>query len=458
MGVHKSARPEFLGQGELARLIPVVADSSKEQRITSALLAVLMSVKEFGGTMLQLIGAPATKTSRISCWTEVIFKQALEKQRFRPDGLIVVSSGARQWSAIVEAKVGSAELGQEQIETYLDVAKENRVNAVITISNQVAALPTHHPVLVSKRKTKNVSLYHWSWASIMSEAILLAEYKGVSDPDQAFLLRELIRYLEHSSSGVLSFTRMGAGWQELCSAVQQGSVLPKNSPYLLSAVRDWHQLTRFISLKMSLVVGRTVSINLSRQHAEDPSKRALDTLEDLLATNQLAVELVIPDAAARLRIRADLKSRTLISSMRLIAPTDRVQARSLVNWALQQVSKCEDDDLVVRAVWPGRSPDTSANLAMLRANPKIILNANSSQKPVGFEFIKVSDLAGRFRGPNTFVESAVALAPEFYSEVGQHLKAWVPSAPKVSLSPMAQKEETSLPDLNTEHAGDGTRN
>lgn len=44
--------PEYLSSGEKARLIPVAADSSKEGRATSVVLATLMSVPPFAKVML----------------------------------------------------------------------------------------------------------------------------------------------------------------------------------------------------------------------------------------------------------------------------------------------------------------------------------------------------------------------------------------------------------------------
>ncbi len=144
--------PDILAKGEPARLIPVVADTRKEQRATSALLAVIGSVAEYGRVLLSVVGAPVGKTSRIRCFTEVEFKRQPKEIRQRPDGLIQVQTGKRIWSAIVEAKVGNAVLDAEQIEAYVDIARLVGADAVITISNQFAARPTHHPVTVSKRK------------------------------------------------------------------------------------------------------------------------------------------------------------------------------------------------------------------------------------------------------------------------------------------------------------------
>lgn len=47
--------PDFLSQGPPARLIPSIADSKKEERATSILLATLMPVREFRKAMMQSI-------------------------------------------------------------------------------------------------------------------------------------------------------------------------------------------------------------------------------------------------------------------------------------------------------------------------------------------------------------------------------------------------------------------
>ena len=44
---------------------------------------------------------------------------------------------------------------------------------------------------------------------MLTQAVLQQQFKGVSDPDQAWMLGELIRYLEHPRSGALSFHDMG---------------------------------------------------------------------------------------------------------------------------------------------------------------------------------------------------------------------------------------------------------
>ena len=83
-----------------ARLIPTSGISGadeQERRATSALLAVLTAVREFGRGLTQPLGAPA---GAVETFIEVPFM--LGDKRIYPDGLIRVSRGQKRWTALVE--------------------------------------------------------------------------------------------------------------------------------------------------------------------------------------------------------------------------------------------------------------------------------------------------------------------------------------------------------------------
>jgi hypothetical protein len=144
-----------------ARLIPtsgINGAEEQERRATSALLAVVSAVREFGRALVKPLGAPA---GSIETYIEVPFM--LGDRKLYPDGLIRVSRGARSWTALVEVKTGSNTLQTEQLENYLDIAKEQGYDAVVTISNEIPAVAGQHPTKVDKRKLRKVALHHMSW-------------------------------------------------------------------------------------------------------------------------------------------------------------------------------------------------------------------------------------------------------------------------------------------------------
>ena len=209
---------------ERARLFPVSGiggADEQERRAASALLAVMQSVREFGRAITVPMGAPA---GRLSAYIEVPFTDGDKK--LRPDGLLQVVSGQRTWTALVEVKTGRHELIPGQIEDYLDVARKHKFDALLTISNQVVATPGVHPVPLPRAKTQAARLFHLSWSQIRTEALMEQSNKSVSDPDQAWILAEFIRYLEHPRSGALDFDDMGPSWVHVRDHARTGTLHP----------------------------------------------------------------------------------------------------------------------------------------------------------------------------------------------------------------------------------------
>ena len=129
------------------------------------------------------------------------------------------------WTALIEAKIGSAKIDSDQVQRYVQLARRNGLDAVITISNEFVGRPTHVPVAMPKNLLRRVSLYHWSWKFILTEAILLQSRAAITEPDQAFILREFIRFLSHDSIGVSGFERMPTEWTTLMTHLQGGGAL-----------------------------------------------------------------------------------------------------------------------------------------------------------------------------------------------------------------------------------------
>ena len=97
-----SGLPAFLVSGEKARLIPVVADTSKENRAASVLLATISSVDDFAKALLSGIGQRVGTRARIECFTEVVFEKSPDDAKIRPDGLLIVDFGKGGVARLVE--------------------------------------------------------------------------------------------------------------------------------------------------------------------------------------------------------------------------------------------------------------------------------------------------------------------------------------------------------------------
>ena len=424
--------PEMLQGGEQARLFPVLADSSKEGRALSVLLACVANIDDLGESLLGTLGQRLGVRSRVSAYTEVVLKETPEGVSGRPDGLILVQSGRRNvWSALVEAKVRRSQLDAAQIETYLRLARVNNIDAVVTISNDFAAVPNHHPIRIS-RIPKGVELFHWSWTSILTSSKVLLAADEVDDTEQRFLLGELVRFLDHSSTGVMRFDRMDAGWKDMVTSVVAGARLFKSSDAVVDAVANWHQECRDLALKLAEKVNKNVTIRLPRAHRRDPRLRIADEVESLCQNSKLQVEFDVPDAAAPIRVEADLPTRSIQVSMAMKAPGDRKSARARTNWLTRQLARSDPKDLHIKAVWPGRRIPSQESLQVVRENPDALDGAGRGQAPQSFEVRLVRDAGAKFSGAKTFIVELEASVLQFYAEVGQRLKKWQPAAPKMA--------------------------
>lgn len=437
----------LLARAEIARLIPTVADSKKEERATSCLLASFMAVPDFAREILSNAGASVGKRSKVVCYTEVTFKTTEKGKKPRPDGLIVITNGSKQWTALVESKIGNAGLSQDQVEEYLDLAKEYGINALITVSNQFATTPTHHPVKVPKNKLRSVELYHFSWLSLKSKAVLLTSNKSINDPEQAYILSELVRYFDHESSGVSALTKMPSNWKDACNSVQQGTTLNKTSEIVENSVSGWHQLLRHLSLNLSMSIGQPVTTVLSRAREKNPDLHFTEDCLFLSKECSLTADFEIPNAASKLRFTADLLRRTINISMKLEAPKDKSRPTAPINWLTRQLKDKDIGAVSIRAYWPKRIQMTSVSLAEAIEDPSSLIPPNVNDLPVYLEVVRVIDLAAKFKGARTFIEETSREFPAFYQDVGQHLSKWVAKAPKV------KESEPSLPIIPTIFSG-----
>lgn len=422
--------PSYLSSGEVARLFPVISETGKEQKATSILLSTLSAVPLLANSILSPLGVRVGTRTVVNTFTEVGFgKDTNGGSKDRPDGLIEVATGKRSWTALVEAKIGNAHLDQTQVERYLRLARDNGLNAVITISNEFAATPEHSPLKVSKILLRKLQLFHFSWRSILVDAVLLHEGGQLSDPEQAFLVREFIRFFSHDSAGVTGFNSMPSEWGAAIEQLQAGGVLQRKD-LCHAIVGAWNQEVRDLSLIMSRMIGCRVAVKLSRQHIHDSELRMRDAEDGLCRFGRLEDFLIIPNAASDLRIVADLRARALRVSMSLNAPRDKKTTRARIAWLLRQLRDTEPENVTVGIVWASRATTSVYSLTELRDDMDSAAKNSPNSEVKGFEVTMMTMSARRFSGRRTFIEDLERLAPKFYEKIGQHLQSWVPVPPK----------------------------
>lgn len=429
----KRELPSFLSQGEPARLFPVLSNTSKEGRTTAILLACMARIDELSKALLSSAGQRIGVRTRTECFTEIVPANVSVKTRDRPDGLIVVRTGKREWKAFVEAKIGSGGLDIDQIERYRNLAKDNDVDCVITVSNQFATSPTAHPLEEVRRSRSKIPVVHWSWMHVLTTVDLLISEDTIESSDRCALLSEFRRFLAHESAGVRGFDRMPREWTELNRLVSAGGDVPAGSPEAISVIEAWHQETRDLSLALSRLTETRVTQRLPRRHLHDPGRRRKDEIVRLRNDRQLSVSLEIPDAAASLDVVVDLARRCIDVGMTLGAPEDRKSAKARVSWLLRQIRTDDVTDLYLRIFWPKRSATTQYAVADLRADAGIVAEGKERLAPKSFYLFESKRLGSRFTQQSNFIADLEQVVPAFYGRHGAGLVAWQRPAPTIKV-------------------------
>ena len=414
-----------------ARLIPTSGISGaeeQERRATSALLAVMAAVREFGRALTGPLGAPA---GAVETFIEVPF--TLGDSRCFPDGLIRVRRGQRTWTALVEVKTGQHQLATAQLETYLDVAREQGYDALVTISNEIPPIAGQHPTAVDKRKLRKVALHHLSWSQVLAEAVMQKEHRGVADPDQAWILGELIRYLEHPKSGALAFDDMGPAWVGTREAVAAGTLRGTDAGAAETAAR-FDALLRHTSLQLGRQLGTEVTPALSRRELADPAQRLAAATAELAASGLLRGGIRIPNAVGPLWVTADLRSGRVTCHVDVDAPREG-RATTRVNWLVRQLKAAPETVRVEATVAHSRGPGAAELLRTVREEPAKLVQ-DPAKDLRSFRVALSSPLgAKRSRGRGSFIDSVQDAVDTFYGDVLQYLKAWSAAAPRMREEP-----------------------
>ena len=328
----------------------------------------------------------------------------------------------------MEVKTGNSALVRDQIEANLDLAKECKFDAVLTISNELSPAVGIHPVDVDKRKLRTVGLHHRSWTELLSAATIQRVHTGVSDPDQAWVLGELIRYLEHPKSGAFDFQDMGPDWVAVRDAIAAGTLRPSDKG-ISSVVSRWDQLLRFAALRLERELGSGVQPLMSRKEAADPTVRLQSHRDTLLNRGTLEGAIRIPATVGDLNIEADLRTSRVTISVEIAAPGDG-RPLTRINWLLRQLQSAPESARVDAFSHMSRA-SMSELLKVIRLDPALLM-ADAKTDIRKFRIAAPAPLGvKRGVGRGSFIDTVLAAVDGFYGSVLQGIRPWAAKPPQL---------------------------
>jgi stress response protein SCP2 len=406
----------------------------QEKRATSALLSTMMAVRDFGRGLVGRFGGPG---GTVETYLEVPF--LLGERTVYPDGVIRVARAGRVWTALLETKTGPHGLRVDQVENYLEVAKAQGFDAVVTLSNDLTPVGGDHPVAVDRRKLKKVTLHHISWSEVLHEARMNLDHRGVNDRAQAWILAELIRYLQDPRSGAAGFDDMGAAWVPVREAIAARTLRPTDKRISDVAVA-WDKLVRHLCLRLTGQLGVTVAPVLPRALANAPAARVQANVTQLADDGRLSTTIRIPQAVGLLTVVADIRSGQVRTSVEIDAPREGGASRRL-NWLLRQL-KDAPDNLSVEVIVAKQAHTMCELLKDVRTSPAK-LTPDPSADIRAFRLTLPSPLGTKRSGiRGAFIPSINAAVDAFYAQVVQQLRPWPSSPAKLPANVAEEAVET----------------
>ena len=191
---------------------------------------------------------------------------------------------------------------------------------MVTLSNDVALEGTPLiDVKIDGRRAHKAALWHLSWAEVAHQAQMLIHHEGVGNVAHAWLLQELLYYLQHENSGCHGFQNMGPAWMPVRQSIDE-ETLCQGDRRALDVVENWERLTRQVCLRLGGELGQKVLPVQRVRRGTDPRSRRADLAERLCRDGRLYAELRIEGAPGILAITADLRTSKLRTSIEIPFP------------------------------------------------------------------------------------------------------------------------------------------
>lgn len=405
-----------------ARLFPVSAlksDRERETRATSVVLSVMAQVPEFGRRLTAGFGAPA---GRMETFTEVTLPHG-ESPR-RPDGVVRVERAGKLWTALVETKTNGNALKPDQVQAYMDIAARRGYEAVITLSNDVALEGSPLvDVRIDRRRKHKVALWHLSWAEVVHQAQMLIRHEGVGNAAHAWLLQELLQYLQHENSGCHGFQNMGAAWVPVRRGIDD-ETLCRGDARALEVIENWERLVRQVCLRLGGELGQKVLPVQRARRGSDPGARRAELADHLCEQGRLSAEIRIEGTPGVLAITADLRTGKLRTSIEVPA-AEPGYPLSRVKRLVRRLSEAPAD-LHIETLVGGEGAGPRGTLERLRPEPADILPKDGAQI-TGFRLSLFKGMGnGRGSAETGFIRSVDEAVDRFHAQVVAHLEAPAP--------------------------------
>jgi hypothetical protein len=404
----------------------------KERQAASLFLTALMSVEAFRVTLFEGLGLNVGEASKLTCLsnfaflTEEISKLQPKKTTHRPDGLLYLQTTKFMWSALMVTRTSGVEIETDALAHCVEIAKQNHVNAILTVCDTFTARPSILPVEIEKTTVEDLEIYHLPWGRIYTatKQVLLTDTN--MSADERVILGDFVTYMEDKTRCLDANSRLQPETSSIARLVTSGATIDPASKDVLNVVASWYENLKFLSFNLREQFNCDVSVN-GVDMLIAPSREQLN--QDAIGfahSNQLFGSFIIAEGAATISLKIDLLRRTANFSMLVSPVAENNKSASQLNSILKKLKNSATVDLYIKAVYGDNEIPKQAPLEQVMSDHAILNSDQSNVVPEVYEILMVRDIARDLDSMDLLVKQIDDGLLSFYEHVARNLSSPIP--------------------------------
>lgn len=325
----------------------------------------------------------------------------------RPDGLISCQRGKSEWAAFIEAKANDSKIRPEQIQEYAHLASLLDADAVISISNEYARVPTELPFHIPTNKQRKRSFYHFAWAELRALVERYSVHPELSEIERGVLV-DVSAFLWEKTSGITTFDQMPMEWPDFVRSSGVGVGFSAKTPGITEIVKAWHQERRDLRNKLAHAIGTDVELRHEIGVRAEFADILLADRKRLADEYELSARFFFRSCGITMDLLAELQDRKTTLTVDVPVPEGK-GARALVTWIDKQTAEFEPAKTMVIFDWKGRNNQRAMPLANLSTSPEE-LYGEFRDAPKSIRIVRQVHDVKRFTSRKLFIQDLESLS------------------------------------------------